>query len=67
MNFLSHILYIIYFGEIIRMLIIDGNSVFEIDEECIKKKRIPKECDIEKYIKKDKKVKNSSSKKKTTE
>ena len=35
-------------------LIIDGNSVFEIDEECVKKKKISKECDIEKYIKDDK-------------
>ena len=34
-------------------LIIDGNSVFEIDEECIRKKKIPKECDVEKYIKKE--------------
>ena len=25
-------------------LIIDGNSVFEIDEECLKQKRVPKEC-----------------------
>lgn len=31
-------------------LIIDGNSVFEIDEECIKKKKVPAECDIEKYL-----------------
>lgn len=32
-------------------LIIDGNSVFEIDEECIKKRKTPKSCDIEKYLK----------------
>lgn len=31
-------------------LIIDGNSVFEIDEECLKRKRVPKNCDIEKYM-----------------
>ena len=31
-------------------LIIDGNSVFEIDEECIKKKKIPVECNIDKYL-----------------
>lgn len=37
-------------------LIIDGNSVFEIDEECLKKRKVPKDCDIEKYIKKDKKI-----------
>lgn len=48
-------------------LIIDGNSVFEIDEECIKKKRIPKDCDIEKYMTKDKRRKKKSPKKKATE
>ncbi len=52
-------------------LIIDGNSVFEIDEECIKKKKIPKECDIEKYVSKNHKeqsvVKSNSCNKKATE
>ena len=28
----------------IRMLIIDRNSVYEIDEECLKRKKVPKEC-----------------------
>lgn len=28
------------------MLIIDGNSVYEIDEECARKKKVPKECGI---------------------
>ena len=28
------------------MLIIDGNSVYEIDEECVRKKKVPKECGI---------------------
>ena len=32
-------------------LIIDGNSFFEIDEECIKKKRISKKCGLDKYLK----------------
>ena len=31
-------------------LIIDGKSVFEIDEECIKKRKVPSECGIEKYL-----------------
>lgn len=26
------------------MLIIDSNSVYEIDEECLKRKKVPKEC-----------------------
>jgi hypothetical protein len=32
------------------ILIIDGNSVFEIDEECIKNRKIAVECDINKYM-----------------
>lgn len=48
-------------------LIIDGNSVFEIDEECIKKKKLPKDCDIEKYITKDRKLRNKRIKKEATE
>ena len=31
-------------------LIIDGKSVFEIDEECYKKKKFGKDCDVEKYM-----------------
>ena len=31
-------------------LIIDGNSVFEIDEQYLKRRKVPKDCDIEKYI-----------------
>lgn len=26
------------------MLIIDKNSVYEIDEDCLKRKKVPKEC-----------------------
>lgn len=48
-------------------LIIDGNSVFEIDEECIKKKRLPKNCDIDKYIKKEVKKKEKKTKRNATE
>ncbi len=32
-------------------LIIDGNSVFEIDEQCLKRRKVPKDCQIEKYMK----------------
>lgn len=31
-------------------LIIDGNSVFEIDEECMKRRKPSSSCDVEKYI-----------------
>ena len=50
-------------------LIIDGNSVFEIDEECLKNKKIPKDCDLKKYFRDDKKyafVKTESSDRNTT-
>ena len=30
-------------------LIIDGNSFFEIDEECLKKKKVSKKCGLDKY------------------
>ena len=37
------------------MLIIDGNSVYEIDEECARRKKVPKECGIyEKMIQQQK-------------
>ena len=26
------------------MLVIDKNSVYEIDEDCLKRKKVPKEC-----------------------
>lgn len=32
------------------MLVIDKNSVYEIDEECLKRKKVPKECGTEKMI-----------------
>ena len=32
-------------------LIIDGNSFFEIDEECIKKKKVDEKCGLDKYLK----------------
>ena len=31
-------------------LIIDGNSVFEIDEECLKKRKPSTNCDLDKYF-----------------
>lgn len=38
------------------MLIIDNNSVYEIDEECARRKKLPKECGItEKLMKEQKK------------
>uniref|UniRef100_UPI004056ECB6 hypothetical protein n=1 Tax=Agathobacter sp. TaxID=2021311 RepID=UPI004056ECB6 len=50
-------------------LIIDGNSVFEIDEECVKQKNPPENCDIKKYLQKTprKKEKKPLSKKQKNE
>lgn len=38
------------------MLVIENNSVYEIDEECVKRKKIPKECKVyEKILQEQKK------------
>ena len=47
-------------------LIIDGNSVFEIDEQCLKKRKVPESCDIEKYLKDTKTQSNEQIKKQET-
>ena len=39
-------------------LIIDGNSFFEIDEECLKKRKNSKKCGLDKYLK-DKNVRTN--------
>lgn len=31
-------------------LVIDGKSVYEIDEECVKKRRLPKDCGIYEHL-----------------
>lgn len=36
------------------MLIIENNSVYEIDEECVRKKKVPKECKIMEKMRKEK-------------
>lgn len=33
-------------------LIIDGNSVYEIDEECLKRRKVSPTCEIEQALKK---------------
>ena len=37
-------------GNMSGKLIIDGNSVYEVDEECLKRKRIPRECKIKEAL-----------------
>lgn len=36
------------------MLIIENNSVYEIDEECVQRKKIPKECQIAEKLQQEK-------------
>lgn len=36
-------------------LIIDGNSVYEIDEECLKRRNVPPECGIREAIERQQK------------
>lgn len=33
-------------------LIVDGKSVYEVDEECLKKRKIPQECKVEEVLRK---------------
>lgn len=33
-------------------LIIDGKNVYEVDEECLKKRKVPPECKVEEAIRK---------------
>lgn len=44
------------------MLIIEDDSVYEIDEECIRKRGVPKECNV--YEKLQQKRKNKEKLKK---
>ena len=46
-------IYCIIFQEghlVMGKLVIDGNSVYEIDEECARKKKLPKECGIYEHL-----------------
>ena len=62
---------IIYYIKTLRrqiMLIIDGHDVYEIDEECVKKHKVSKECKIREKLQEkqqyDKKYKDLSDNKK---
>ena len=46
-------------------LIIDGYSFFEIDDECLKKKRVLKKCGLDKYFREEDKymTKNKTERK----
>lgn len=36
-------------------LIIDGNSVYTVDEECLKRKQVPEVCQVKEALKKQEK------------
>lgn len=56
------------------MLVVENNSVYEIDEECLKRRSVPEECEVYKKIvrerevaKNKEKTKNQSKRQKTTQ
>ena len=56
------------------MLVVENNSVYEIDEECLKRRSVPEECEVYKKIvrereaaKNKEKTENQSKRQKTTQ
>ena len=54
------------------MLVVENNSVYEIDEECLKRRSVPEECEVYKKIVREREVakkkrKNQSKRQKTTQ
>lgn len=47
------------------MLIIEENSVYEIDEECIRKKKVPPECKTAEKLRQEI-IKNDTKKQRST-
>lgn len=45
------------------MLVIENNSVYEIDEECLKKRNVPKECAVYEKIVRERREKELNHKK----
>ncbi len=45
------------------MLVIEDNSVYEIDEECVKRKKVPEECQVYQKIRKECKKGDAGKKK----
>lgn len=41
-------------------LIVDGKSVYEVDEACLKKRKVLPECEIEAILRKEKETKDNS-------
>lgn len=43
-------------------LIIDGNSVYEVDEECLKKRKVPSGCGVAEAIRRQEQQKDGEKK-----
>lgn len=41
-------------------LIVDGKNVYEVDEACLKRRKVPPECEIEAILRKEKATKDNS-------
>lgn len=46
------------------MLIIEDDSVYEIDEECLRKRKVPKECKVYEKLQKEHRNENMEKSKK---
>lgn len=46
--------------KIMGKLIVDGKSVYEIDEECLKKRKVPTGCKVEEALKKQREQQTDS-------
>ena len=40
------------------MLVVENNSVYEIDEECLKRRSVPEECEVYKIVREREVAKN---------
>ena len=43
-------------------LVVDGNAVYEIDEECLKRRSVPEECEVYKKIVREREVAKNKEK-----
>ena len=44
------------------MLVVENNSVYEIDEECLKRRSVPEECEVYKKSVRERKVAKNKEK-----
>ena len=44
------------------MLVVENNSVYEIDEECLKRRSVPEQCEVNKKIVRQREVEKNKEK-----